>query len=379
MLKKTFRDINNRPKRSTQYSFTAGSDSDEDTFEIPEGILRREHRSGYTEDDSQDYEDSLAPAHAQHHESRRVTVTQTHSRRSNPSPSQEVGGEKRKRTRVPNRKFTAILQGQEAALPVPTAQVVAAPEYDAFRYQNDRPQVTREAQRENSDSAEPYIQTPPKTIQISMTSSLSSPNQPYVSAEKPKQNGNGRKIRVLLRSRKNETNSDTPSPTATPVLNFPEFKAKPDGKLPHKTKSTPPRVEKTTTTTVAPTTPAPTRKITRPTTVRTASPVVTSTTKPSAKSLQAHLSQRDPSLLQTLNENRNGAETKLAFKSINTTRQNEFDLSPNGPVVGLLSSVVKHGNESEACQKRALCELAIRGTNPSATKFETFMWTLATL
>jgi hypothetical protein len=57
----------------------------------------------------------------------------------------------------------------------------------------------------------------------------------------------------------------------------------------------------------------------------------------------------------------------------------KYDLSPDGPVIGLLSSVVEHENESLACQKRALCELAIRGTDPKATRFETFMWSLATL
>lgn len=55
------------------------------------------------------------------------------------------------------------------------------------------------------------------------------------------------------------------------------------------------------------------------------------------------------------------------------------DLSPDGPVMGLLTSYAQHENDSPACQKRALCELAVKGKQPKSTKFEAFLWSVATL
>lgn len=55
------------------------------------------------------------------------------------------------------------------------------------------------------------------------------------------------------------------------------------------------------------------------------------------------------------------------------------DLSPDGPVMGLLTSFAQHEKDSPSCQKRALCELAVRGKSTKASKFEAFLWSVATL
>ncbi|CAL8111377.1 unnamed protein product [Orchesella dallaii] len=57
----------------------------------------------------------------------------------------------------------------------------------------------------------------------------------------------------------------------------------------------------------------------------------------------------------------------------------DVDLSPDGPVMGLLASYAQHENDTPACQKRALCELAVKGKGPKSTKFEAFLWSVATL
>lgn len=57
----------------------------------------------------------------------------------------------------------------------------------------------------------------------------------------------------------------------------------------------------------------------------------------------------------------------------------QVDLSPDGAVMGLITSYAQHDKDSPACQKRALCELAIKGKSPTATKFETFLYSLASL
>ncbi len=55
------------------------------------------------------------------------------------------------------------------------------------------------------------------------------------------------------------------------------------------------------------------------------------------------------------------------------------DLSPDGPVMGLLTSYAQHEYDTPACQKRALGELAVKGKQPKSTKFEAFLWSVATL
>jgi len=57
----------------------------------------------------------------------------------------------------------------------------------------------------------------------------------------------------------------------------------------------------------------------------------------------------------------------------------DVDLSPDSPVMGLLTSYAQHEKDSPNCQKRALCELAVKGKAPKATKFESFLWSVATL
>ena len=57
----------------------------------------------------------------------------------------------------------------------------------------------------------------------------------------------------------------------------------------------------------------------------------------------------------------------------------DIDLSPDSPVVGLLTNYAAREEETPACQKRALCELAMRGSKEGATKFERFLWNLANL
>jgi hypothetical protein len=56
-----------------------------------------------------------------------------------------------------------------------------------------------------------------------------------------------------------------------------------------------------------------------------------------------------------------------------------MDFDANSPVMGLITSYAQHDKESPICQKRALCELALKGKTPTATKFETFLWSLASL
>lgn len=62
-----------------------------------------------------------------------------------------------------------------------------------------------------------------------------------------------------------------------------------------------------------------------------------------------------------------------------TTTPRDVDLSPDSPVMGLLTSYAQHEKETPACQKRALCELAVKGKSPKSTKFEAFLWSVATL
>lgn len=57
----------------------------------------------------------------------------------------------------------------------------------------------------------------------------------------------------------------------------------------------------------------------------------------------------------------------------------QMDFSPDGPVMGLITSYAQHERDSPICQKRALCEMAMKGKTPTASKFETFLWSLASL
>ena len=110
-------------------------------------------------------------------------------------------------------------------------------------------------------------------------------------------------------------------------------------------------------------------------------PSPTQTTVTARKNSKSHY-PGDPVLMELVRESQvNSVKVKApSFKDLKGPKPTkQYDLSPDGPVMGLLSSVVEHDNESVPCQKRALCELAIRGTDPKATRFETFMWTLATL
>jgi len=67
------------------------------------------------------------------------------------------------------------------------------------------------------------------------------------------------------------------------------------------------------------------------------------------------------------------------LKSLEDVGTKQVDLSPDGPVMGLITSYAQHDSDSPACQKRALCELAMKGSSPTASKFESFLWSLATL
>jgi len=61
-------------------------------------------------------------------------------------------------------------------------------------------------------------------------------------------------------------------------------------------------------------------------------------------------------------------------------RGGNVDLSPDGPVMGLITSFAEHDKDSPDCQKMALCILALKGAEKTnATRFESFLWSLATL
>jgi hypothetical protein len=95
------------------------------------------------------------------------------------------------------------------------------------------------------------------------------------------------------------------------------------------------------------------------------SPVVSTTFSTSAqgKSLSSHPYD---------NNNRNSGAN-------NNNKGEGVDLSPDGPVMGLITSYATYDRDSPACQKKALCELAMRGKNPGASRFEGFLWNLASL
>ncbi|CAG7829971.1 unnamed protein product, partial [Allacma fusca] len=59
--------------------------------------------------------------------------------------------------------------------------------------------------------------------------------------------------------------------------------------------------------------------------------------------------------------------------------KDDIDLAPDSPVVGLITNYAARDHDSPQCQKRALCELAVRGSTEGATKFERFLWNLASL
>ncbi|ODM87456.1 hypothetical protein Ocin01_19226 [Orchesella cincta] len=57
----------------------------------------------------------------------------------------------------------------------------------------------------------------------------------------------------------------------------------------------------------------------------------------------------------------------------------DVDLSPDGPVMGLLTSYAQHETRLLNVRERALCELAVKGKGPNSSKFESFLWSVATL
>jgi len=248
-------------------------------------------------------------------------------------------------------------------------------QYDAFRYQKEDPQIGEIGSSENIASP---VQAPAQMNPMVSTASMT--KESSVVVEKPKQ---GRKVRVLLRSRKNGT-SVTPTPIGPQAGFVSASKLNAYNKIPRKikvqsTKETAAGVRTVGTTAISPTKPPISSSL--PLALKP-SPLTNSTN--TSNTFQTQLSQREPNLLQLLSESIHiPSVTKLSPSPFeinsNSNPEKLYDLSPEGPGLGLLSSVIQRKDESEACQKRALCELAIRGTSSNATKFETFMWTLATL
>jgi len=120
----------------------------------------------------------------------------------------------------------------------------------------------------------------------------------------------------------------------------------------------------------------------------TESTKVTSTTE--NNSFVNDLTTANEKLEQVLNNLQSlqamGTEASLMFQKKPATadspagkKDESVDLSPDGPVMGLITSYAAHDKDSPTCQKRALCDLAMRGRNNGASRFESFLWNLATL
>lgn len=309
-----------------------GNDSDKNYEGHPDEILHSEH---HTDNDGNYFN----VPHVQNYESHRITE----------SHGEPAGERDRKTQRHDWNRFSGPTESQEN---LSFGKEVG---YDTVRHQKSEPLL----QTHDSDR---QIDMP----KISETVKPSPGFEEYIersSIISKKSKPRRRKLRVLLRARKN--NAAPPPSTSTrisrPTPKIFNFKSNDTGKQGRKLSSY-----------------SKDEDLELPSTNKLTTKIFPLAPSLVSKTTVGSLSQEDPTKLLHLNES-DLSNQKLIYKKVKPTKSKDYDLSPTGPVMSLLSSAAKYENESEDCQKRALCELAIRGTNPNATKFETFMWTLATL